>query len=200
MPGRVGGGAHPPLPNTSLYLRRVARHHSGNARALRRYFLDTPARPRYFSTRAAGNIPTPMSWGSPHQVDSLLPLPPPGVPLHASIPIYCGPWHNGAGHFVTFYMCPEYWSNLDPLEADLLELHRMQFKLHRVLGESLTFHNLPIPPLPVYRQLPIIAIQRGDPRPVWSCGMFTVSTTLYLLLGGIPPTLSRFNLSPGSIC
>ena len=31
------------------------------------------------------------------------------------IPTCCGPWHNGSGHFVTFYLCQEYWTILDPL-------------------------------------------------------------------------------------
>ena len=26
----------------------------------------------------------------------------------SAIPICCGPWHNGAGHFVTFYISPDY--------------------------------------------------------------------------------------------
>ncbi len=31
-----------------------------------------------------------------------------------TIPTCCGPWHNGAGHFVTFYLCQDYWTILDP--------------------------------------------------------------------------------------
>jgi len=125
-------------------------------------------------------------------------FPPPGASTHANIPICCGPRHNGAGHFVTFYPCPEYWSILDPLLDNLLEPPRTQFKLHRALRESLASRNLPIPPLPTYRQLPRIAIQRDAHRPLWSCGTFAVSTTLHLLLGGISPTLSRSNSSPDS--
>ena len=63
----------------------------------------------------------------------------------------------------------------------------MQHKPHRALRESFTSRNLPIPPLPRYRQLPRIAIQRDAPRPLWSCGTFAMSTTLHLLLGGLPP-------------
>ena len=65
----------------------------------------------------------PTRWTRSHH------FPPSRVPTHATIPICCGPWHNGAGHFVTLYMCPEYWSILDTLENDLLEPPRMQFKL-----------------------------------------------------------------------
>ena len=68
-------------------------------------------------------------------------FPSPGALTHATIPLRCGPWHNGAGHFVTFYMCPEYWSILDPLEEDLPEPLRMQHKLHRALRESFTSRN-----------------------------------------------------------
>ncbi len=92
--------------------------------------------------------------------------PPPGEPTHTSIPTCCGPWHNDEGHFVKFYMCKSYWSILDPLEKDLLEPPRMQFRLHIALRESFTSRNLPIPPLPAYRSLPRIAIQRDAPRPL----------------------------------
>jgi len=64
------------------------------------------------------------------------------------------------------YVCPEYRSILDPLKNDLPEPPRMQYKLHRALMESFTSRNLPIPPLPVYRQLLRIAIQREAPMPL----------------------------------
>jgi hypothetical protein len=84
-------------------------------------------------------------------------------------------------------MCENYWSILEPLEEDLLEPPRMQFRLDRALRGSFTSRNLPIPPLPAYRSLPRIAIQRDAPRPLWSCGTFALSSTLHLLLGSIPP-------------
>jgi hypothetical protein len=84
-------------------------------------------------------------------------------------------------------MCESYWSILDPLEEDLLEPPRMQFRLRRALRESFTSRNLQIPPVPVYRSLPRKAIQRDASRDPWSCGTFAMSTTLHLLLGGIPP-------------
>ncbi len=91
-------------------------------------------------------------------------FPPTGEPTHASIPTSCGPWHNCARHFVTFSMCQNYWSIIDPLEDDLSGPPRMQFRLHRSLRESFTSHNLPTPPLPAYRKLPRIAIQRDAPQ------------------------------------
>jgi len=123
----------------------------------------------------------PTRWTRSHY------FPPPGDTTPATIPICCGPWHSGTGHFVTFYICQEYWSILDPLEDDLLEPTRLQRKLHRALRESFSSRNLPTPPLPSYRQFPKIAIQRNAPWPLWSCGTFAVSITLHLLLGGIPP-------------
>jgi hypothetical protein len=114
-------------------------------------------------------------------------FPPPREPTHASILTCCGPWHNGSGHFVTFNMCQEYWSIIDPLEEDLPKPPRIQYKLHRALRESFTSRTLLISPLPAYRQLLRIAIQRDAPRPLWPCGTFAMPTTLHLLLGGIPP-------------
>ena len=61
------------------------------------------------------------------------------------------------------------------------------YRLNRPLRESFTSRNLPIPPLPAYIKLPRIAVQRDAPMPLLSCGTFAMSTTLRLLLGGIPP-------------
>ncbi len=44
----------------------------------------------------------PSRWTRSHH------FPPLGDPAPAIIPTCSGPWHNGAGHFVTFHMCPEY--------------------------------------------------------------------------------------------
>ena len=74
-----------------------------------------------------------------------------------------------------------------PLEEDLPEPPRMQFRLNRALRESFTSCNLPIPPLPAYRRLPRIAVQRDAPMPLRSCGTFAMSTALHILLGGLPP-------------
>ncbi len=41
-------------------------------------------------------------------------------PLHA--PSLCGAWHNGHGHFVVFYLCPDYWTILDPLDKNYTPL------------------------------------------------------------------------------
>jgi hypothetical protein len=87
---------------------------------------------------------------------------------HMYIPTCCGPWHKGAGHFVTFYLCQDYLSIIDPLEEDLPDPPpRLQFWLHKALRESFTVRNLPIPPLPAYRKLPKIAVQQNAPIPLW---------------------------------
>ena len=94
---------------------------------------------------------------------------------------------NGECHFVTFYMCEEYWSTIDPLLNGMPPSPRMQYKLLRALNESFNSHHIPFPALPPYRQLPRIAIQRDAPLPLRSCGIFAMSTTLHLLLGGRRP-------------
>jgi hypothetical protein len=62
------------------------------------------------------------------------------------IPTSCGVWNNSHNHFVTFYLCADYWSLQEPL-TDLTDPpHRMHAKLHRALRESFTARNLPVPP------------------------------------------------------
>ncbi len=81
-----------------------------------------------------------------------------GDPAIVTIPTCCGPWHNGAGHFVTFYLCPEYWSILGPLEGATIAPTNMQHQLHTALHESFHSRGLPTPPLPTFWVLPRIAI------------------------------------------
>jgi len=46
-------------------------------------------------------------------------FPAPGGDTNPAFPIFCGPWHNGEGYFVTFFMCADYQSILDPLTDDI---------------------------------------------------------------------------------
>ena len=86
------------------------------------------------------------------------------------------------------YTCaPRYWSILNPLEGATVAPSRMKRQLHDALHESFHFRGLPTPPLPTFRSLPQIAIQRDNPRSLWSCGTFAMSTTLHILSGGTPP-------------
>ena len=61
----------------------------------------------------------------------------------------CGPWHDGAGHFLTFYLCADYWSLLDPLVDRPYTPHGMQSKVHRALPESFRTRNFLIPDPPL---------------------------------------------------
>ena len=45
----------------------------------------------------------PLRWKSHHHF-----LPRDSYQDPHKIPRCCGPWHNGANHFVTFYLCQEY--------------------------------------------------------------------------------------------
>jgi len=52
--------------------------------------VPTPwSHPRHFSDREGGNL--------------------------THIPTACGAWYNGQNHFVTFYLCADYWSLMNPL-------------------------------------------------------------------------------------
>ena len=103
------------------------------------------------------------------------------------IPTTCGAWHNGHNHFLTFYLCADYWSLLDPLTDIPCPPSGMQASLNRALRQSFLARNLPIPPLPPYQHLPRIAIQQDSPLPNWSCGTIAMCTTLHLLLGDKQP-------------
>ncbi len=96
--------------------------------------------------------------------------PPRGDALQAYIPTAFGSWHDGEGHFLTLYICNYYWSLLDPLHDLPIPPLGMQTNLHSALRESFTARNLPVPPLPHYRQAPRVATQIYAPRPVWSIG------------------------------
>ncbi len=103
-----------------------------------------------------------------------------------TIPTCCGPWHNGAGHFVTAYICQDYWTILDPLVAGPYPRARRQLvedNIHRVITDSFSTRGLPTPTLPTYRHVQRVAIQDDAPLAPWSCGTFAMLTTLNLLLG-----------------
>ena len=106
--------------------------------------------------------------------------PPPGVPT-------CyGPSHNGEGHFVTFFMCADYRSILDPLTDYVPTPTCIRYKLYKATRESFASRNIPAPALPPFRQLIRIATQRDTSLPLWPCGTFAIANTLQLLLAGRP--------------
>jgi len=57
----------------------------------------------------------------------------------------CGPLHNGSDHFVTVYLCQEYWTILDPLYPTAASYPAYETQLHNALHESFTSRRLPPP-------------------------------------------------------
>ncbi len=111
----------------------------------------------------------------------------PSGDIHTRIPTACGAWYNGDQHFVTFYICADYLSIIDPLQDLPLPPPGMQRNLNRALREAFRARNLPVPPLPPYRQAPRLALQNDAPCQSWSCGTIAMLTTLHLLLGSRQP-------------
>ncbi len=120
---------------------------------------------------------SPTRWTCPGH------FPPAGDANQLTIRTACRPWHDSGGHFLTLYICNDYWSLLDPLHDLPHPPVGMQTKLHSALRKSFISRNLPVPPLPQYKQSPRIDIQMDAPLPLWSCGTIAMCTTLHLLLG-----------------
>ena len=106
-------------------------------------------------------------------------------PLHA--PSHCGIWYNGHHHFVVFYICPEYWTILDPLNDNYIPDSNTINNVAFALTKTYQYHNVQCPSLPVYRRVNRIAIQNDFPLPSWSCGTIALLTTLHLTLGNTRP-------------
>jgi hypothetical protein len=85
-----------------------------------------------------------------------------------SIPTACGPWHDDEGHFLTLYICKDYWSLLDPLRDLPHPPPGMQSNLQTALCESFRVRNLPVPLMLPYKQVPRVSVQQDAPRPAWS--------------------------------
>ena len=66
----------------------------------------------------------------------------------AAIPTCCGPWHNGANHFLTFYLCQDYWTLLDPLSPAPETRAVFEEQLHNALKESFFERGFAPPALP----------------------------------------------------
>ena len=60
-----------------------------------------------------------------------------------TIPTCCGPCHNGADHFVTFYLCQEYRTILKPLHPIMASYPTLETQLHSALQESFAHRVLP---------------------------------------------------------
>ena len=52
------------------------------------------------------------------------------------VPCICGPWYRH-GHFVTFFLCPKYWTFLDPLtDASVIE-HFIRESIEKQLNQHM---------------------------------------------------------------
>ena len=78
------------------------------------------------------------------------------------IPTYCVPWHDGADHFLTFYMCQEHWTILDPLRTAMASYPTLETQLLSALHESFISRG---PTLPSYKRVERIAVQNDTPLP-----------------------------------
>ena len=106
-------------------------------------------------------------------------------PLHA--PFLCGVWHNGHDHFVVFYICPDYWTILDPLNDNYTPSHDMLTNIASALTTTYQHYNEQCPLIPRYLRVQRIAIQNDYPLEPWSCGTIAILTTLHLTLGNTRP-------------
>ena len=111
----------------------------------------------------------------------------------------CGPWYRH-GHFVTFVLCPEYWTFFDPLTDESIIEPVIDQNVKNAIQSSYDSKGIKVPKLPGYRQLKRICIQKDEPLSPWSCGTFALLTTFHLLLGNklphdIPPnSISRIQM------
>jgi hypothetical protein len=117
-------------------------------------------------------------------------------PLHT--PSLCGIWYNGHHHFVVFYMCPDYWTILDPLIDNYIPDHNTINNVASALTTTYQHHIVQCPPLPRYRRVNRIAIQNDSPLTSWPCVTIALLTTLHLTLGNtfqtaLLPTASLAN-------
>ena len=105
-------------------------------------------------------------------------------------PCLFGPWHlMGRSHFVKFYICPDYWTVLDPLQELRNSAHGLtNEKIHASLRLTYEYLSLPIPSvLPQYKYIPRIALQQDITEGPWSCGTYAMPTILHFLLGAPRP-------------
>jgi hypothetical protein len=70
----------------------------------------------------------------------------------------CGVWHNGANHFAVFYLCPEFWTIIDPLDSVTSPDPHIASNIATPLTTTYLHHNMPVPPLPSFRRINRIAI------------------------------------------
>jgi len=138
--------------------------------------IPTRPRPNPHQRTTTIHIDTPRHFGLTHRYLG---------PLHA--PSLCGTWHNEANHFVVFYLCPEFWTMIDPLNNFPNPSFTMSTNIAIALDTTYLHHNRPVPPLPPFWRVNRIAMQADSPFAPWSCGTIAMLTTLHLTLGHIRP-------------
>ena len=102
-----------------------------------------------------------------------------------------------SNHFVTIYICREYWTVSDPLDHTPSRTHPIpvwEDNLHTAL--TVVYRSLNIPPvLPPYLPLPTPLSTQSDRHGAWSCGTHAMLTSLHILMGtpphSFPTTLSQ---------
>ena len=114
-------------------------------------------------------------------------------PLH--IPRVTGIWHNGDNHFVVVYICPTYWTIIDPLYDHPNTRSTMNANIRSALHKAYNTKGLPRPSLPNYRPIHKIATQNDGMSGAWSCGTYAMLTTLHIVLSDKRPD----QLQPNSI-
>ena len=105
-------------------------------------------------------------------------------PLHA--PYICGAYCRDF-HFVTFYICKEYWTLLDPLYEHSSLKDDMHENVFKALSEAYSSKGLSIPSIPKFRKVHKLATQMDHPYNAWSCGTFAILTIIHLHLGKKKP-------------
>ena len=132
---------------------------------------------------AAGGIPSSWLQGTRFTSEEIR------GPL--DLPFLCGSWYNGSMHFVTLYICRQYWTILDPLQDHRQPPFGMSDdKLHASLGAYYSQRGINTPDnMPRYRRVPRIAIQCDLPKNPWSCGTHAMLAAIHFFLGAPPPHL-----------
>jgi hypothetical protein len=64
---------------------------------------------------------------------------------------------------VVFYICPDFWTILDPLRSFTSPTYSMTNNICTAIATIYLHHNLPLPPLPLFCRINRIATQNDFP-------------------------------------
>jgi hypothetical protein len=105
-------------------------------------------------------------------------------PLHTTF--ICEIWHNGADHFLVFYLCVDFLTIIDPLHNFTTPTTTMTNNLATTLATTFLHHNLPALSTPSFRSLNRLVIQNDVLHATtWLCGTIAILRTFHLALGQI---------------